>query len=573
MFYSLLKIGEAVGKEELLFKKIERQGDLCFITFDNDKREVTFDRIKLGVGDEEKYAYIGEAQARKPQISITTIYPERILGFLISDNKNNEDKKLPREKFALKVVADRLKGTKTGRILNSVLEWYNPEEFKENILSKCESNCVDCALYTIKIIDNGNEIVIAQEDDYRKSLIFNGETEPGMCQFCGKNQVLKNPDYPNGTLLKVFIVDKKGFLPGLAETAVVLAHSVCPECRDKLVRGDQYVEEKLRVNIRKLNVFIIPDMSSEATKELLEKLTIDNEGFILKALRQLYNAEMTVEQIANEIKEDARLTFVIGSKEQAKFRVRRVIPEVKYLRLIEIIKAFIQAKDIIFIQAKDVSFNGLYDILPMEKMSGRTDPKYFIEFFESMLLQIPLSKSHVYSVFLRSLRCKRYGSCINSYTDELSLEDLSLMAETYIYAMALLHIMDINVKAEQTEDPIEFAENLGLSEGLKGAFLLGVLTAYVGKEQHNKGDTKKSILDKIDFEGMDADDIIVYSNRLFDSLRNYRVLDSYTESLYYEAIRRIKSGIKDLDDPQQNVFHILLGYSYKTNKFITSANK
>lgn len=569
MFYSLLRIGEAISKEgeTITFRKINRKGDLCIIIFDNDSKQVKCERKSLGSNDEIDYAYVGEAQARKPQISLTTIYPERILGF---QTNGSDNKKLPTEKFALRVVRERLKDTPTGSMLNSILEWYKPEEYKEQILKECR---FDCALYTVKIISNNREIEIAKDAFYRNSLIYSGETEPGECQFCGKKIVLKNPDYPNGTLLKIFITDKKGFLPGLAESAAALAHSVCPECREKLVRGDQYVEENLRASIRKLNVYVIPDMFANTGKEFLDTFVINNEGYIFDKLKELYYGEKTAERIAKELGEDARLTFVIGNKEQAKFRIRRVIPEVRYLRLVEIIKAFNKAKSVVYAGARNVTFNELYDILPMEKIGGGSDPKYFIEFFESMLLQIPLSKSYVYSVFLRSLRCRRYESCINSQTNKISLEELSLLAETYIYAMSLLNIMDNNVKDEETKSPLVFAENLGLSEGLKGVFLLGVLTAYVGKEQFNRGDTNKSILDKIDFEGMDVQDIIVYSNRLFESLRNYKQLDSETEMLYYEALSRIKTDSESLKDPQQNVFHLILGYSYKTRQFIMSGEK
>jgi CRISPR-associated Csh1 family protein len=568
MFYSLLKIGE-ITDHEFMFEKIKKEGDICFVIFDNDNKNVTFERIRLGDGDEKKYAYIGDATASKPQDSITTRYPDRIFGFYISKGK-----RLPANKFALKVVANKLKGTQTGRMLEKVLNWYKPEEWKEKILSE-KNQWKDCVLYTVKVKENNREIEIATEEDYRNSIIFSGETEPGTCQFCGKSIVLKNPDYPNGTLLKIFIVDKKGFLPGLAESAIPLAHSVCPECREKLVRGDRYVEQNLNSKIRDLNIYVIPEMSTRATKEFLGKFKINNEGYIFERLHKLSIGERTAEQVAGEI-EDPRLTFVIGNKENAKFRIKKVIPEVRYLRLVETIKAFRIAESVIFNNAKNhcisaptISFGDLYDILPVEKKGGK-DPKYFIEFFESMLLQVPLSKSYVYSVFLRSLRCNRYKTCVNSNTNTKDLECVSLLAETYIYAMAKLNVMDINVKYEEASDPISYAKNLGLNEGLIGVFLLGVLTAYVGTEQYKKGDEKKAILNKIDFEGMDTNDIIVYSNRLFESLKNYKLLNSYVERLFYDATSRIVSGNKDLGDPQQNVFYLLLGYSYQTYQAINN---
>ena len=564
MFYSLLRIGEAVrkGTEEDVFVKLPKEGDLCTIIFDSDAKRVKCDRKRLGAFDHIEYAYKGEPSARKPQTSATTVHPEYILGFYPTGKK----KKLTKEKFAPAVISERLGDSETGQLLKRVLAWYDPEKYKEQILNECE---FDCAAYTIGVIEGGNLFTIAKMEDYRKLLTIDGEVEDGICQFCGRRGVLKNPNYPDGTLLKIFVVDKKGFLPGLDASAASIAHSVCPECRRKLVLGDRYVEDNLKVSVRGVNIYVIPDMSVNAGLDYLNKFEVNNEGYIFDRLKQLYISERTAEDIAESVGQYARLTFVIGNREQAKFRVRRVIPEVRYLRLIEIFKAFIRAEGTVFKSLKRISFKELYDVLPMEKTGAGSDPKFFIEFFDSMLTGTPLEKSYVYSTFLKSIRCHRFGTCANGYTLKYSFEQLVLLEETYIYAMALLKIMSLSVKEQKGGDLLGFADSIGLSEGLKGVFLLGVLTAYVGYEQYKKGDEKKAVLDKIDYEGMDYHDIVTFSTRLFESLRDYNILSYETEKLYYEAISRIKSGSKDLSDPQENVFHLLLGYSYKTYEIMT----
>ncbi|MGC8569526.1 MAG: TM1802 family CRISPR-associated protein, partial [Nitrososphaeria archaeon] len=293
MFYSLLRIGRLTG--ELPFEKVKGEGDLCIVVFNADKRTIEFERYRLGQGDEEKYAYIKDADTRKPQICLTTKYPDRIFGFYVN---KKDGKSFPSEKFALREVAERLKGRPIGDLLkNRVLSWYDPDKYKDDILKR-RNEWDDCKLYTVKIIDGGKEIYPTEDEEYRRSLFYSGELEEGVCQFCGKNMVLKNPDYPNGTLLKIFIVDKKGFLPGLSEDAISIAHSVCPECRLDLIKGDYYVERNLRSRIRNINVYVIPEVSERSTRDFIQKFSYDEEGYILANIRKIINEEQLVQDIS-----------------------------------------------------------------------------------------------------------------------------------------------------------------------------------------------------------------------------------------------------------------------------------
>jgi CRISPR-associated protein Csh1 len=569
MFHSLLRIGELqIGKTEgsvtLPIVAIDKKdATLGLVVFDNRSKSVYIKKEKLAEGDEEKYAHIGNAKAQKPQDRITTGNLEYILGY------KKDSTKVRNNKFALKVIADKLSNSETGKLLNEVLSWYSPDVKVDNL-------DWDCDLYTVRIIDkNGKEIDIATLPDYRTSLVEGMTTVKGKCQFCGSDNVLPNPDYTGGSMLKIFIVDKKGFLSNFGD--ILESHTICPSCRHKLELGNNYVEQNLSVRIGKLNAYVIPDLPPKADVTFLQRFKTDQDGsYILEGLREIEKGERETLDIMEFEGVEVRLDLVFGQKQQNKFRLWRIIPEVGVPRLVHVMRLAGRGKAIVSatydnkIDLKDVSFSTLYGILPVRELSKGIDPSVFLDFLEAILLGNKLDPNYVYNSFLSVIRCLRYDTCSNSLT-RFSLEDLLLYQEIFIYVMRQLGIMGedtLNMERTKVSNIDSYIGSLGIKGGLKGLFLLGVLTAYVGKEQHNKGDNKKAILNRIDYEGMDINDIVTYANRLHESLRDYRQLNSTTESLFAEALESIKKNPNDLWDTAANVFHILLGYSYQTKQFI-----
>jgi CRISPR-associated protein Csh1 len=94
---------------------------------------------------------------------------------------------------------------------------------------------------------------------------------------------------------------------------------------------------------------------------------------------------------------------------------------------------------------------------------------------------------------------------------------------------------------------------------------LGYLVGEVGKAQYDKGDEKKSILNKIDFNGMKVEKVITLSNQILKSLRDYRLLNASNERIYYYAIKLLNKRLNELRvNPVENAFYLLSGYAFST---------
>ncbi|MEM3466748.1 MAG: TM1802 family CRISPR-associated protein, partial [Candidatus Jordarchaeales archaeon] len=82
--------------------------------------------------------------------------------------------------------------------------------------------------------------------------------------------------------------------------------------------------------------------------------------------------------------------------------------------------------------------------------------------------------------------------------------------------------------------------------------------------QHNKGDEKKAVLNKINFEGMSAERVKLLANYVLEGLRNYKVLNDRNEATYACMKMMLDRNLDALRNPIDNVFYILSGYAYVT---------
>jgi CRISPR-associated protein Csh1 len=120
------------------------------------------------------------------------------------------------------------------------------------------------------------------------------------------------------------------------------------------------------------------------------------------------------------------------------------------------------------------------------------------------------------------------------------------------------------------EEIEEFFSAMRYAEWQKALFLLGLLVGKIGIEQRKRGDEKKAVLNKINFEGMPAERVKLLSVHVLEGLRNYRALDSRSEAIYAYMKMMMDRNLEALQNPIDNVFYILSGYAYATLQAITS---
>lgn len=104
-----------------------------------------------------------------------------------------------------------------------------------------------------------------------------------------------------------------------------------------------------------------------------------------------------------------------------------------------------------------------------------------------------------------------------------------------------------------------YMDALGLGTAERALFLLGVLVGEIARAQQATGSVP--ILNKIHFQGMDANKVRRLSNEMLDQLRIYRVLNPTTRDLF-AASRALMDQAGGLLSPAENTYWVLSGYAF-----------
>jgi CRISPR-associated protein Csh1 len=626
MLESIKEIGEALLAEKVEVQRLKGEGTLLVkVIFDVDNRSLDIDLLECrykgegGYLDHEnvlaEYLWVGNDIGAKPQRRLTTDKVEYLLDPGEKEKKKWAINEIIEEIEAMKCVDSDLLELRdmlseivglffqTGQSLVPVLE---------EVLGKKGVKRCSIALYTVSLRKNGIVIDLVKEPGYRKfirHILYEPESEKwpivhGRCHVCGKTgKVLSNPAYPEGSMLCMYNVDKLGFMPRLSSDPEMAAraHAVCPECKEKLRLGLNFIERHLRVQIGeagkqktgKLNAFLIPKVSG-LTREHLEKLarTAKDAFGIVKACKSLEEVERLVSDVSDMFREQGRsmsaysINILFGRRESSHFAFRYLIQDVPVTRLIEIAgkaaEISNEAKE--FIMGNwEIGLDNIYGIFPLRVSQRDVDWKPFVELLNAMLSGTLFPWENIVARALLFARICRYGAEAG-YTVKAPRKDADLFMCDGIFKYNLLfrllrEIGVVEIVPDTTSCFVpdakleKFLSKQGYTEPQRSLFLLGFLVGQIGVAQYNKGDGRKSILNKVNFEGMSAERVKHLANCVLEGLRNYRLLNSYNEAIYACMKAMLDRNIGNMHNPLDNTFYLLSGYAYATLQKISGGEK
>lgn len=602
MLDSIAKLGEELLNEspDMLLKSLIKskespkgEGILLRIIFDLRRKNIRTDALKLTKSRCEEYWWIGNTfkAAREPVLRLTSDNPK----YLLKENNGIDGvaktiEKLPKEfkkdsfdelYFYLEKILARFK---------------NLEKIEEKIKDKAD-------LYTISIIlDDGKEIDLAKTEGYRDFLemvlLRVYETVKGSCYLCGSENVLVDPGFPSGSPLKMYVLDKKGFISGISDSDLskVRTFSICPLCLKKLLTGSGYIERKLRRTIGNINLYLIPRSSIRIKR--LEKFLefVENKFDAVRSYEKLREVDKKLRELSSDYGEHIKsesnytLNIIFGRGEQASFSFYEEITEVPVSSLTsftEDSKMLTKEMGEIFGSEEnlDLTFETIYRMFPLSLRKTKGGLK--LEGYKPLiLLYSSLLHKHTYPkeelvkralLLARIHRYRLYGAYNILRVRNGDVETCYGIVKFNMLAKLLESGLEIKSQEKHkdetfVEDKImKYFELMKYENWQKALFLIGYLVGEVGRQQYLKGDEKKSILSKVNFDGMGTDKVLMLSNQILKSLRDYRIL-KYNEALYGEMKKLLDSNLDRLRDPVMNVFYILSGYAFSTLKSIKASS-
>jgi len=278
------------------------------------------------------------------------------------------------------------------------------------------------------------------------------------------------------------------------------------------------------------------------------------------------------------------LNFIFGRREGASFSFYYEITEVPVTRLTSLandFKHFTEKVSEIFGSDENLNldFEEIYRIFPLSLR--KTKGGLRLEGYSPLiLLYSSLLQRHAYPeeelmkralLFARIHRYGLYGAYNIRQVKNRDIETCYGMIKFNILLRLLRYHLNTEGQEEYrskttSEKSIsEYFDLLGYKDWQKALFLIGYLIGEVGRQQYLRGDKKKSILSKINFDGMGMEKVMVLSNQILESLRNYKIL-GYNDAIYAEMKRLLDNNLDKINDPIRNVFYILSGYAFSTIK-------
>lgn len=617
MFESILKIGESLREyrgEDIPIEQV-REGLGLKIIFNLDDCTIDCELFECK-GDKAKekareFVWIGNARGNAPQLRLTTNNPE----YLLNPKKKN--------KWGIGAILKYIEERKLysydkeiGKLYHYLRElkesfFINNEDLTSKLKDICNKKKIslkEITLCTVSVSKNGIIIDLAKEQGYgrlirhilRYEKTLKYPLKHGKCHICGKEgEVLINPDYPKGTFLGIYVIDKIGFLSGVSksESSLLKTHTVCFDCKEKLVLGMNYINKHLSTRIGNLTAWIVPTiLNGEITPNVItyckEAFEVANSFSGFEKIREV---EEKVELLSRRLTISPYIVNIIfGRPQQSQFIFQALIPDVPVTRFIQIccISKELARKmskhfpylahgvERWFIGFKEISY-----LFPLTKVNGDVRGKPLIELFNAMLKGTYYPREHIIQRALLYVRIHRFGNYggyniveVNKEAREreicrgLLLYNLLLNILVELGVIEMERLKELSVLEGVDKDIADFCLDQGYSEWQTGLFLLGVLIGMIGIEQFKRGDKKKSILDKIDFDGMSVEKVKWLANVIVEGLRNYRILE-FNETIYAQAKKLIDRNIDRLKNPLDNTFYVLSGYAYSTFRAITGGGK
>lgn len=602
---SLKRIGQISEEEGLtrhakpVFRKKGKEQYIIKLIFNFDQKRILAEPIKYSDELAREYRWIGHTQraAREPVERLTI----RDIKYVREHEKNVI------HNIRRKIVQLKKRGiSKDIERLDDILAdiegtFIKSEKFGEDVDNAIKEVADKALIYTICIQRDDRVIELAKTkgyDEFLEIVIKSPlSTKRGLCHVCGEEtEVMPDPSFDSASLLKVYVVDKKGFTSGISgsDEARLKTFAVCRDCRHHIRLGWLYVKNRLSTtNVKGLKTYLIP-----RTMVPNQIQHLDNWS---KGIREAYDAVSSFDglmRFENLLREkeawySLSVVFAKGSG-GSHFDLKSIIQEVPLTRLSELrerMNSIERYATHMFGGDQrnfSVGFNDIAGIFPLVADRNGRPREYrpILELFYCLLSGLFYPKEKLVAAAILFARIHRYKSYIgfNIRQPEEDFEngerDMCLGILKYNLLINILADMGVLERSESLLSPSDdlsnqlpnqikdWFEKMGYDGVRQALFLLGYLVGEVGIAQYKKGDYKKSILDKIDFYGMSYERVIELAVRVLKSLRDYRRL-SYNEALYHIMKAMLDRHLEELKRrPLDNVFYILSGYAFRTYQAI-----
>ncbi len=220
------------------------------------------------------------------------------------------------------------------------------------------------------------------------------------------------------------------------------------------------------------------------------------------------------------------------------------------------------------------------NIIPVRD-SGKSKINPALTLFKDILEQRPIQSEVIFKHFIELMLChwyERYAAFKNIRkidSIDFAIKDAVYKYSALIYTLKQLKLIDMEKQMTDANDVQTstsdfqkrvqtFFERMNYSEEEKALFYLGRVLSAVAYAQYKKGHESKPVLNKVNYNGMDAESILRLSLDLREKTRQYTIHDK-TEWNFSEFTDKFNEKAWTLSK-EQGVFYLMAGYSFGLTK-------
>jgi len=454
----------------------------------------------------------------------------------------------------------------------------------------------------------------AYQEYLERSLIgrvFEGAREEGVCHLSGR----KGPVTTDITRFrfKYYITDKVGFASGATKKGFGSNFALSREAYTALLVGERFVRRELGFVFAGARGYMIPDLYTvEVPKGLPGALQRVLRGI---RSRTLFTLGRVQEEDLDEELEDFRrehlasgymINLLFYRQKQAKFEVLGLIQDIPSYRLEELRSQGRRTgrlwEELYGSEARDLTLQQIYYLIPVRKSGDDMLTKEILAFYHALISGGLIDRKGLIDGFLELIRAYRFRNtaAYQVSAPEEGQEDLAVTRYVAQTSLLLAFLRDLDqLKEEEVdqgyldglsldEEEKEYLRRLRYDKQQTALYLLGALVAEIANAQWRLGPEgrggEKTILNKLNYQGMTLPRIQRLATELFDKLRQYRytdrsgerrpLLQGRNESIFAQAQRLLteERGSWRLT-PAENVYYLLSGYSHRTFRAMTARER
>lgn len=395
------------------------------------------------------------------------------------------------------------------------------------------------------------------------------------------------------SLNKMFVKKTKNYAHSFDKNAFSKNYQLGLKAQAHLDLASNYILQNHKIKIAGIDHVVMPEFLSQDSMDLdiaLEKIGISSEFLFHSS--PLAELDELVKNIELETDSIFWLNFFAFDSDGNFFKTTGQIKDVSRFYFQKVLETFVEVNWLMrkmnkavdweavnraYGQTFSFNFRSAYQLIPVRKDKEKKNKA--LALFKSILENRGPDPRLLFEYFCELIQCHYYGRYtayknVHDYSNggNRNRDDYFIWAcrdsvfkyLAFIQVLKQLNLINMETKNESTsnkasssEEVEQFFEKMGYSDSQKSMFHLGRMLNAVTYIQRDK---KKTALEKVNFSGMDRDDIVRLRISLVEKAKQYGEVGKviFHDARFGELFDFENWGMP----PQEAVFFLLTGYSY-----------